>query len=107
MNSSLDSDGFDTVTLTLDDDEQVECVIIDVFPAGDRQYIALLPLDDDGEQASDEVYLYRYIDNGDEKDPDLENIAGDEEFKLVADAFDKLLDTMESDEQYDWEDEPE
>lgn len=107
MNSNMDTDGYDTVTLTLDDDEVVECAIIEVFPAGDRQYIALLPLDDDGEQATDEVFLYRYIDNGGEKDPDLENIEDDNEYELVADAFDELLDTLEYEEDFGEEDEPE
>ena len=35
-----------TVTLTLDDDRELECAIITIFEAGGRDYIALLPLDD-------------------------------------------------------------
>ena len=31
-----------TVTLTLDDDTEVECAIVAIFPAGDKEYIALL-----------------------------------------------------------------
>ena len=47
----------DTVTLLLDGNEEVECAIISIFEAGDKDYIALLPLDsEDGE-----VYLYRYL----------------------------------------------
>ena len=32
-----------TVTLTLDDGSEVECVVLTIFEAGDRDYIALLP----------------------------------------------------------------
>ena len=35
-----------TVTLTLDNDEVLECAVLTIFSAGDRQYIALLPLED-------------------------------------------------------------
>lgn len=85
-----------TVTLTLDDGTELECVVLTIFEAGDREYIALLPLD--GKEAEDgEVYLYRYVEdiNG---NPDLENILSDEEYEIVADAFDELLDTEEFDE---------
>ena len=34
----------DTVTLTLDDGKEVECSIVAIYPAGDNEYIALLPL---------------------------------------------------------------
>lgn len=85
-----------TVTLTLDDGTELECVVLTIFEAGDREYIALLPLD--GREAEDgEVYLYRYVEdvNG---TPDLENIESDEEYEIVADAFDELLDAEEHDE---------
>ena len=46
-----------TVTLTLDDDTEVECVVLTIFTAGDRDYIALLPMEgEDSEEG--EVYLY-------------------------------------------------
>lgn len=47
---------YNTVTLMLDDNTECECAIIRIFPAGDNDYIALLPLE--GEAAdNDEVYL--------------------------------------------------
>lgn len=85
-----------TVTLTLDDGTELECVVLTIFEAGDREYIALLPLD--GKEAEDgEVYLYRYVEDAN-GNPDLENILSDEEYEIVADAFDELLDTEEFDE---------
>ena len=84
-----------TVTLTLDDGSQLECVILTIFEAGGRDYIALLPMD--GEDADEgEVYLYRYTEI--DGNPDLQNIEDDEEYEIAADAFDELLDSMEYDE---------
>lgn len=85
-----------TVTLTLDDDTELECLVLNIFPAGGREYIALLPMDSE-EDEEGEVYLYRYEE--DEKgNPSLSNIEDDEEFDIVSDAFDELLDAQEYDE---------
>lgn len=90
----------DTVTLMLDNDEQVECAVITIFEAADREYIALLPLDnEDGE-----VYLYRYSEDAN-GEPSLDNIESDEEYEIVSDAFDEYLDSAEYDELYFEEDE--
>lgn len=85
-----------TVTLTLDDGSDLECVVLTIFEAGDHDYIALLPLD--GKEAEDgEVFLYRYKEDAD-GNPELDNIISDEEYEIVADAFDELLDEAEYDE---------
>lgn len=84
-----------TVTLTLDDNTELECVVLAIFEAGGRDYIALLPME--GEDAdTGEVYLYRYTEKNGE--PELDNIEDDEEYEIVADAFDELLDEQEFDE---------
>lgn len=69
-----------TVTLTLDNDEELECAVLGIFEADSRDYIALLPLDENGDDEDSQVYLYRYIDNGEEEEPGLENILDDAEF---------------------------
>lgn len=94
---------YDTVTLSLDDGTECECAIIRIFPAGDRDYIALLPLTGDAAD-NDEVYLYRYSVNSSDE-PVLENIDSDEEYDIVSDAFDEELDAMEYEELYQQEDE--
>ena len=84
-----------TVTLTLDDGSELECVVLTIFEAGGRDYIALLPTE--GIEAEEgEVYLYRYTEIDGE--PVLQNIEDDEEYEIVADAFDELLDAQEYDE---------
>ena len=85
-----------TVTLTLDDGSEVECVVLTIFEAGDRDYIALFPTE--GAEADEgEVYLYRYEEDAD-GNPSLDNIEDDDEYEVVADAFDELLDDQEFDE---------
>ena len=74
-----------TVTLTLDNDETVECAILTIFPVNDRDYIALLPLDENGENEDGEVYIYRY-DNS-TGSPVLENIEDDEEYEKIGNMF--------------------
>lgn len=85
-----------TVTLTLDDGSHLECVVLTIFDAGEREYIALLPMES-AETEEGEVYLYRYTEDAD-GNPNLENIEDDEEYDMVADAFDELLDEQEYDE---------
>ena len=96
MNQDAANDEEMTVTLTLDDGTELECVVLTIFEAADKEYIALLPLD--GNEAEDgEVYLYRYEEDAD-GNPSLDNIEDDDEYEVVADAFDELLDSMEYDE---------
>ena len=96
LNQDAANDEEMTVTLTLDDGTDLECVVLTIFEAADREYIALLPLD--GNEAEDgEVYLYRYTEDAN-GNPDIQNIESDEEYEIVADAFDELLDTEEYEE---------
>lgn len=85
-----------TVTLDLDDGTQLECVVLTIFEAGGRDYIALLPMDG-AESEEGEVYLYRYLEDED-GNPSLDNIEDDAEYEIVEEAFDELLDEQEFDE---------
>lgn len=84
---------FDTVNLTLEDDTEIECAIVAIFPEEDRKYIALIPVNDlENEDASVLIYKYTEDENG---EPGLENIEDDEEYDIAADAFDEYLDQQE------------
>ena len=85
-----------TVTLTLDDDSELECQVLTVLDAGDgKSFIALLPLTGP-EAETGNVFLYRYSDaNG---EPELSNIETDEEYEIASDLFDEYLDSVEFDE---------
>lgn len=89
-----------TVTLELDDGSSVECAIVTILEAEGKDYIALLPLDENGENEDGEVWFYRYSENPDDpnEEPVLDYIDDDEEYELVADAFDEFLDSVEYDE---------
>lgn len=85
-----------TITLTLDNDEVVECAILTVYEAAGNDYIALLPLNEQGINEDGEVYLYRYrVENG---TPILENIEDDDEYDAAAEGFDEWMDAQEYDE---------
>lgn len=90
---NMENDDEMYVTLTLDDDSEVECIVITIFEAGDRDYIALLPMSD-AEAEDGEVYLYRYTEDA-EGNPELTSIESDEEYEIVADRFDEWLDEQE------------
>jgi len=74
-----------TITLTLEDDTELECDVIGTFDSGDAEYIALVPI---GEE---EVMLYRFVED-DEGNINLSLIESDEEFEMASKAFDELFD---------------
>ena len=85
------------VTITMDDNTEVHCVILGIFEAeNDREYIALLPLDGP-EAENDQVYIYRY-DEDESEQPILENIADDEEFALASQAFAEMMEELEEED---------
>jgi len=96
----------DQITLTLEDDSELLCDVIATFPVTikgeEKMYVALLPTDADEDA---EIFLYRFTEDGDEID--VQNIEDDEEFEIVADKFDELLDEEEFGELFDDEEEEE
>ena len=99
-NRSAGEDRFDfedsTVSLELDGGVTLECEIVCVFKADGKEYIALLPLEDEGAEDSGEVFLYGFslVNN----EPALRYIDSDEEYEIASDAFDEWLDQHEFDE---------
>lgn len=89
-----------TVTLTLDNDEVLECAVLTIFSAGDRQYIALLPLEDAEDTEEGDVFIYRFEED-ENGEPTLDNIEDDDEYELAADAFDEWLDEQDVEELED------
>ena len=87
-----------TVELELEDGQMVNCAIITILTVDKKDYIALLPLDEDGE-----VWFYQYEEdeNNPDAEPKLTYIDNDEEYENVADAFDEYLDNAEFDEIVD------
>jgi len=74
-----------TMTLVLNNNQEIECSVIGIFDVKDKEYIALLPI---GEES---VLLYQYVETDDENF-ELLNIEADDEFKAVEDAFFDMFD---------------
>ena len=84
-----------TVTLTLENDAELECTVLAIFEAEGTEYIALLPMDENGESEDSQVYLYRFIDNGEDEEPGLENILDDDEFERASEAFNDWMESQD------------
>lgn len=95
-----------TVELELEDGSKVICAIITILTVQAQDYIALLPLNENGENTDGEVWFYRYHEDSSDPnmEPELTYIEDDEEYETVADAFDEYLDNAEFDELVDEED---
>ena len=89
-----------TVELELEDGQVVNCAVITILTVNDKDYIVLLPLDEDGENEDGEVWFYRYSENMEDpnEEPELGYIDDDDEYEAVSDAFDEYLDNCEFDE---------
>lgn len=94
-----------TVDLELENGEKVTCAVITIITVEGQDYIALLPLDENGDNEDGEVWFYRYSENMDDpnEEPVLDFIDDDDEYEAVADAFDEYLDNCEFDELVDEE----
>lgn len=89
-----------SVELELEDGTVVNCAVITILTVEEKDYIVLLPLDENGENEDGEVWFYSYSENPDDpnEEPELGFIEDDEEYEKVADAFDEYLDNCEFDE---------
>ncbi len=96
MSKKMDDDfeEVEMMTLELEDGTTLECEIISCFDVDNQSYIALLPVDCPEDFDDDEVLIYRYFELPNDEFT-LESIDDEEEFEIVADAFDELLDEME------------
>ncbi|MCL2051742.1 MAG: DUF1292 domain-containing protein [Lachnospiraceae bacterium] len=88
------------VSLEMDDGTTVICAIISVLPVLEKDYIALLPLPEDGELDEDsEIWFYRcLLDEKQEAEPIIEYIESDDEYDQVADAFEEFLESLDFEE---------
>lgn len=89
-----------TVDLELENGETVTCAIVTILTVESKDYIALLPLNEQGVNEDGEVWFYGYKENmaDPNEEPELLYIDDDEEYEKVAEAFDEYLDSVEFDE---------
>lgn len=88
------------INLVLDDDSEMQCVVIAVFPVAglDTEYIALLPISEDMDEEESEVLLYRYAEDAD-GELQLDNIETDDEYDKVAECFYTIVEDMANEEE--------
>ncbi len=100
MEKQFEQDEEMTVTMELEDGTEVSCAIYTILEVAGKDYIVLMPLDENGENTDGEFWFYGYKENPDDpnEEPELIYIESDEEYEMVADAFDEYLDSVEYDE---------
>ncbi|GFI62260.1 hypothetical protein IMSAG049_01436 [Clostridiales bacterium] len=81
----------ETMTLTLEDDTELECAVLGVFDVegiDSKEYIALIPVEDETVL----LYEYKELEND---EIELKTIEDDAEFDKVSDAFDSIFNEEE------------
>lgn len=79
------------LTVELDKNKEETFQILKIFEVNDQDYIAVCPIN-----GAEDVYFYRHYED-EEGNPSIGNIDSDEEFEMVIDAFDQILDDEEFD----------
>lgn len=91
----MEDQELETMTLTLEDDTELQCAILGIFDVEGiegKEYIALLPEDDET------VLIYQYNEIDDDNF-ELLTIEDDNEFDKVAAAFDSLFNDEDDEEE--------
>ena len=84
-----------TIKLTLEDDTVLECAVLTTFPVeGFGEYIALVPLNQNGKSPEGETYLFRFSEDGD--NPVVSNIEREDEYMAAAEAFPDFIANLKS-----------
>ncbi len=97
-NPLLPEDDDICVTLDFEDGSQKECEILTIFEADGRDYIVLIPTDEDTDDEEEgDIYIYRYHED-EEGNPSLEELQSDQEYELVEARFEELLDELDMEE---------
>jgi Protein of unknown function (DUF1292). len=77
------------ISIEYEDGTVVDCEILGTFEANGKEYVALVP-QDSGEDAEDNVLIYKYAE-ADDDSIELIDIEDEEEFNKAAEVLDRLL----------------
>lgn len=83
----------DTISLYLDNNQEVDCDILAIFPLKEQFYIALMPQKPIEGYEEGEYFLYRYQSDG--ENVELSDIESEAEWEAAEDKFEELLDEEE------------
>lgn len=80
-----------TIDIEMEDGTKVECEVLGTFEVEDKEYMVLLPLDED------EVLLFRYEEDDENEEFELTPIEDEKEFEIASEAYYELF--CEEDEE--------
>ena len=75
------------ITITMDDNSEVNCIVVDIFEFNGKEYIALLP--DEDSEVEEEIFILNYVEDGEEVD--LSEIEDEDEFNEVSAHFQEIF----------------
>lgn len=78
-------------------EEEFEVIMKFEVDGSDQKYMMVVPLDGGEDEDTDEVYAFRYEEDGDELK--LYTIDDEEEWNMVEETFNTLLEEMEESEE--------
>jgi len=94
VNETLDEmeeDQLEMITLNMEDGSSVDCAVLGIFEIEEQDYIALLPLSEDLIETNEsEGFIFRYSED-EEGLPVLDPIEDDEEFAMVSEVLDEIM----------------
>ena len=83
-------DDEDIMTLTSDNDEEIDCIEVATFPVQGEDYIALMRLDEKVNSEEPTIFFYR-LEEAEEDNFELGNIIDEKEYEAVANVFKELF----------------
>jgi uncharacterized protein YrzB (UPF0473 family) len=78
-------------------EEEFEVIMKFEVDGSDSKYMMVVPLEENEDEESDEVYAFRYEEDGD--DLQLYTIEDEEEWKIVEETFNTLMAELEEEEE--------
>lgn len=80
-----------TITLEFDNDEKIEAEPLFIFDVNGKDYVALIPVDEESEDVF--LFVYNELENDEFEFLDIES---DEEFELVSKEFERIIEETEA-----------
>ena len=101
FDNNEDPSTVEDMTVTVDTVDGVfECSILGIFEYDGRDYIAIQPMDENGQNEDGNYWIYRYSENFDDpnEEPELDYIDDDDELEGADKAFQEYYYSVEHDE---------
>ena len=85
----------ETISIEIDDRHVIEYGVLAIFSVNEEdEYIAVVPLTDDGKVADADVQIFGYEESEDEDDFDVYEISDPEEYQIASRSFNDILKSL-------------